>query len=181
MITVIDRNTVFRGDLIEVQAVSVKLSDGSLQSRELIVRPDTIGIIPICDDGRLLFIEEYALGAGKAVLTLPGGKVEDAGGSLSDQAQRELREETGYRSRAMERLMSLNSDPVGYLSRKIHVFVASGLEVDPLPADIGEEINLVPLTIEEAVSALQIDFNSHPEVIAAVLLYLVRMKYFRSP
>lgn len=178
MITIIDRNTVFRGNLIEVQAVSVKLSDGSLQTRELVVRPDTIGILPVFDDGRLLFIEEYALGADKAVLTLPGGKVEGTGEPLSEQAQRELREETGYRSRRMERLISLNSDPVGYLSRKIHVFVASGLELDPLPPDVGEEINLVPLTAGEAVTALQSDYASHPEVIAAVLLYLARRNHF---
>jgi ADP-ribose pyrophosphatase len=87
-------HTVFSGKVIQLRKSLYGSRTEVPRSENLVVRPDTIGILPVCQDGRLLFIEEYALGAGKPLLTLPGGKVEGrAGHSLIDEAQRELREE----------------------------------------------------------------------------------------
>ncbi len=56
----------------------------------------------------------------------------------------ELYEETGYRAGRVEKLLDIYSHP-GYVSHKVHLFVAHDLEWDPLNMEGGEEIvtNLV--------------------------------------
>lgn len=170
-IRIVSKRTLFKGSVFELLEANVRLPNGTEQVREQIVRPDTVEIIAVREDGRILMTEEWALGAETVVLSLPGGRVEEGMGSLEAQAQRELREETGYRAGQLRRLISLNGDPVNYLSRKVHVFVATDLAYDPLDPDEGELIRVLPLTVEEAASRILHDYRSHPEVIAAVLLY----------
>ena len=61
-------------------------------------------------------------------MTLPGGKVDDnTPEGLAKQAERELREETGYRPGTSEKLLDFYGHP-GYIAHKVHVFVARDLE-----------------------------------------------------
>jgi 8-oxo-dGTP pyrophosphatase MutT (NUDIX family) len=63
--------------------------------------------------------EEYDLGAETWQLTLPGGKVADpTPDGILKQAEKELREEIGYRPGRLEKLLNINSHP-GYVAHKV--------------------------------------------------------------
>lgn len=53
-------------------------------------------VIPITDDGRVVFIEQYRHGIEKVTLEIPGGAVDPEDPTSQFAAGRELFEETGY-------------------------------------------------------------------------------------
>jgi 8-oxo-dGTP pyrophosphatase MutT (NUDIX family) len=103
-------------------------------------------------------------------LTLPGEKVIDASpDGIWQQAQNELREETGFRAGKLEKLLDFYSHP-GYIAHKVYLLVAHGLEWDPLEIGNGEEIRVHTFTWMRRCSdkgRLRCD----PEAASALWLY----------
>jgi ADP-ribose pyrophosphatase len=86
------------------------------------------------------------------------------------QAQRELREETGFRAGKLEKLLDFYSHP-GYVAHKVHLLIAYGLEWDPLEMDEEEEIWMYTFTLNEALAATRVDYRCDPEAALALWLY----------
>ena len=57
---------------------------------------DWVTVIPITDEGEIVLVREYRHAAGKVMLGLPGGIMDDGETSVQDAGAREQREETGY-------------------------------------------------------------------------------------
>lgn len=87
------------------------------------------------------------------------------------QAQNELREETGFRAGRFEKLLDFYSNP-GYVAHKVHLLVTYDLEWDPLEMEDGEEIRLHTFTLDEALRATREDYRWDPEVALALWLYV---------
>jgi len=87
----------------------------------------------------------------------------DAGESPEQAAVRELREETGYSAERLEEIGSFYSAP-GTMTEMLYAYLASGLNVDPLPADEYERIEVEriawPRALEMARSGEIIDAKS---------------------
>jgi ADP-ribose pyrophosphatase len=104
-------------------------------------------------------------------LTLPGGKVIDpTPEGIRQQAQTELREETGFRAAKLEKLLDFYSHP-GYIAHRVYLLVAYDLEWDPLEMDDGEEIRVHTFTLDEALAATKEDYRCDPEAALALWLY----------
>ncbi len=73
------------------------------------------------------------------------------------QAQRELREETGFCAGRLEKLLDFNSHP-GYIAHKVYLLVAYDREWDPLAMDDGEEIRVHTFTLDEALAVMREDY-----------------------
>jgi ADP-ribose pyrophosphatase len=102
------------------------------------------------------------------------GKVEDAlHDKLKEQAQKELRQETGYRAGSIEKILDFHSHP-GYVSHHVHAFVASDLEWNPLPIEAHEAIRVRTYTLQEALTETFKDNRCDPE--AALVLWLYAQK-----
>jgi len=91
----IDSEQVFRGRLLEVRRDRVRLPDGSEATREFIVHPGAVMVVPLLDDGRLVMERQYRYPLTRVMLEFPAGKLEFGEDPLAC-AVRELREETGY-------------------------------------------------------------------------------------
>ena len=86
------------------------------------------------------------------------------------QAQRELREETGFRADRLEKLLDFYIHP-GYVAHKVHLLLASDLEWDPLEMEDGEEIRVHTFTLDEALAATKVDYRCDPEAALAFWVY----------
>jgi ADP-ribose pyrophosphatase len=104
-------------------------------------------------DGRVLMVRQYRAALDRRILELPAGWCEP-GEPPEAAAVRELEEETGYRPRRVERLLSAWPAP-GYSSEVLHLFAAHDLERTAPRPDDTEEIELVRLTDEECLRAVQ--------------------------
>jgi ADP-ribose pyrophosphatase len=65
-------------------------------------------------------------------------------------AQRELREETGFRADSLTHLGEIWPTP-GISNELMQIFLAMGLQSDPLPQDVDEEIEPQPVLLSDAI------------------------------
>ena len=121
--------------------------DGRILERGVIESPGSVVIVPMLED-QVLFLSQYRLALNSTILELPAGTRGWEEDWLSC-AQRELREETGYRAEKWLALGEICPAP-GLSNELMHVYAASDLHWDPLPADEDEEIELKPLSFDDA-------------------------------
>jgi len=133
----------FHGGVFDVVVQSIRLPSGLLQSLELVSHPGAVAIAARDAAGRLLVVRQYRAAVGDWTLEIPAGRL-DPDETPLEAAQRELEEETGYRAAQWKHLRSFFPAP-GFLSEKLHLFRAEGLEAvagGGLDADPDEELEV---------------------------------------
>jgi ADP-ribose pyrophosphatase len=128
------------------------LPNGREAGREYIRHPGAVAVIARLPSGNLLFERQYRHPLGRVMLELPAGKI-DPGEDLLACAQRELQEETGYAARQWRSLGAIHPC-IGYSDERIDFFLAEDLHLVGSALDEGEFIELVEMSLAEAVSAV---------------------------
>ena len=64
----VSRETVFRGRLLEVRRDRIRLPDGGEATREFIVHPGAVMIVPLLHDGRLVMERQWRYPLARALL-----------------------------------------------------------------------------------------------------------------
>ncbi|MEN9887090.1 MAG: hypothetical protein RL758_1668, partial [Pseudomonadota bacterium] len=95
--TTLSSEAVYQGDFLHIRSDSVRLPDGTHATREYVVHPGAVMIVPLLEDGRVVVERQYRYPLHRAMIEFPAGKL-DPGESVLACAQRELAEETGYRA-----------------------------------------------------------------------------------
>ncbi|MEO8303666.1 MAG: NUDIX hydrolase [Betaproteobacteria bacterium] len=170
--TKVSSETVFDGKLLHVRRDTVRLPDGSLATREYVVHPGAVLIVPVHGDARLVVVRQYRYPAGAVFIEFPAGKL-DPGESQIDTARRELAEEAGYEAATWTRLGRIHS-VVGYSDEAIDFFVAEGLTNVGASPDEGEFLEIVTMSLEEMLAALDRGEVTDAKTVAALLLYARR-------
>ncbi len=142
---------LLQGGFLQVRRDRVTLPDRTQATREYVVHPGAVAIVPLLDDGRILLERQYRYPLQQVLLEVPAGKV-DAGETPAAAAVRELREETGYEAREWAFAGNLHN-AAAYSSEVIGLWFARGLQAGPQRLDEGEFIELLPMTVE-ALDAL---------------------------
>lgn len=136
-----------QGNFLEVRRDDVRMPDGAHATREYVVHPGAVAVLPLLDDGRLVLERQFRYPVGRVLLEIPAGKI-DAGESMLACAQRELLEETGYRAREWARTGVVHN-AAAYSTEGIEIWFARGLEPGPQRLDAGEFIELCLLSEAE--------------------------------
>jgi ADP-ribose pyrophosphatase len=96
--TPVSREQLLKGRFLHVVRDTVRLPDGGEATREFVLHPGAVAVVPLLDDGRLVLERQYRHATGKVMIEIPAGKLDPGEGALAC-AQRELLEETGYAAR----------------------------------------------------------------------------------
>ena len=142
---------VFKGMLLDVRRDIVAMPDGAHATREYVVHPGAVTVVPILDDGRLVMERQYRYPVGRVVLEFPAGKL-DAGEPALQCGQRELVEETGYRARQWA-VAGVLHNAVAYSTEVIHILFARELTAGTRALDDGELIDIALMTEAELDAA----------------------------
>ncbi len=135
----------FEGRLVRVRIDEVRLPNGRESTREVIVHPGAVAIVPLHEDGTVTLVRQWRQAAGKALLEIPAG-TREPDEEASACAHRELAEEVRLAAGCMTPLFGSYLAP-GYSSELLHMFLATELtpaEGEP-DADEVLEVRRVPL------------------------------------
>src|SRR5438477_12540359 len=99
----VSSETVFDGALLHVRRDVVRLPNGKPATREYVVHPGAVLMVPVLPDGRLVVVRQYRYPLDRVFIEFPAGKLDANEGALAT-ARRELKEETGYHAATWDRL-----------------------------------------------------------------------------
>ena len=139
--TLDESEPVWQGHILDVRRDTVVLQDGSQATREYIVHPGAVMVVPLLADGRLVMERQHRHPMGRVMLEFPAGKI-DPGEAPFACAVRELAEETGYRAAEWARAGILHN-AVGYSTEGIEIWFARGLDAGTAQLDAGEVLETV--------------------------------------
>ena len=158
---------VFKGNLLHVKRDRVQLPDGKQAEREYIEHPGAVVIIGELPNGKLLFERQYRYPLHQVFLELPAGKIEP-GEPVLDTARRELREETGYKAKSWLHLATMHPC-IGYSNEHIEFFLARGLSYVGHERDHEEFLEVLEISLADALLAVRDGEISDGKTIAALL------------
>ncbi|HEX2547438.1 MAG TPA: NUDIX hydrolase [Ramlibacter sp.] len=141
------REELLKGHFLHVVRESVRLPDGGSATREYILHPGAVAVVPLTDDGRIVLERQYRHPTRKVMVEIPAGKL-DAGEGALKCGQRELLEETGYVAREWAFAFTMYPT-VAYSDEAIQIWFARGLEHRGAQLDQGEFLEVFTATPEE--------------------------------
>lgn len=129
--------------------------------------PDWVNVVALDTLGNLIMIRQFRFGTAQITLEVPGGMV-DPNEHPRVTAERELREETGYRCKKITDLGSIEPNPA-IQNNRAHMFLAEGCEREgELVLDEGEDIEVVPMPVAEVFELLHTGGITHALVAVAL-------------
>jgi ADP-ribose pyrophosphatase len=138
---------VYGGHFLDVRRDLVRTPDGVAASREYIVHPGAVMVVPVLDDGRLVMVRQFRYPLGRVMLEFPAGKL-DAGETVQACGQRELAEETGYRAAEWARACVVHN-ACAYSTEGIEIWFARRLTAGQRQLDAGEFLDACLVTEAE--------------------------------
>ena len=140
---------ILKGNFLHAFRDTVRLPDGESATREYIVHPGAVMMIPMLDDGRLVMERQYRYPVGRVMVEFPAGKL-DGPEDVLVCAKRELLEETGYTAREWARAGQLHP-VISYSTEFIDVWFCRGLEHTEANLDDEEFLEVFTATPQEVI------------------------------
>jgi ADP-ribose pyrophosphatase len=138
--------------------------------KEIVEHRPSVGMVPVIGDDLVLVIQ-YRHAAGRALLEIPAGKIEQ--GETPEQAAfREMEEETGHTVGNLIPLIGWFMVP-GYATEFMHLFVATDLtkSTKPQNMDDDEDIAIRKVSLDSAVADCIAGKIADCKTVAAILAY----------
>jgi ADP-ribose pyrophosphatase len=167
---VLSSEIVYQGKVFAVRRDEVIEPTGVRSTREMIMHPGSVVVLPVLNDGRILLIQQYRYAARRFLWELVAGKM-DAGETPVQGAARELKEETGYAAKRLEILLEFFPSP-GFLEEKMYVLLAEGLTAGEAAPEDDEKIIARPYTEKQVEQMIRKGQLHDAKTIAGVLYYL---------
>lgn len=146
----IDRELIFSGSIFDVERDRILEESGGELVREVVRHPGGAGGLPLFSDGRVALVRQYRYPAGRDLLEIPAGRIE-ANETPQACALREIEQEIGYRPGRIEKFAEFFSTP-GFCEERLFVYLATDLQPVGQQLDHDEQLEVVFLSLSEAVS-----------------------------
>ena len=153
---IVKSERLYHGRIIDLIIEEVKDVSGNIRKREIVSHPGGSVIVPLLDNGNVIFVRQYRYPHKKFILEVPAGKLEPNEDPLI-AAQRELQEETGYIADKYEKLTTMFTTP-GFCNEVLHIYLATGLKKSEHGQNLDEG--------EQSLTVEYIPFSTAVEMIA---------------
>ncbi|MFN6963063.1 MAG: NUDIX hydrolase [Pyrinomonadaceae bacterium] len=115
---------IYSGKVFDVLEAEIRQGDVEYK-REIVTHHGSCVIVPVFADGTLALVRQYRHAAGKFLLEIPAGTLNENEPPEAGAA-RELEEEIGVTAERIEKLTEFYVSP-GFLTEKMHLYMATGL------------------------------------------------------
>ena len=148
---ILSSQKVFDGRVFKVTVDTI--SEGELTyQREVVHHPGSAVIVPVFDDGTVVLVKQYRHPTVRYLLEVPAWTLSD-GERPEVGAARELKEELGLVAERLEKLSEFFVSP-GFLEEKMWVYLATGLSEGQQFLEEDEVLEIVRITIAEALEMI---------------------------
>lgn len=147
--------SIYKGKIFEVTKDTVTLENGKEALREVVHHSGGVCVVPITDDGCILFVRQYRYPFKEAILEIPAGKI-NPGEDHYECGLRELLEETGAVPDEYKFIGTAYPTPA-YVTEKIHMYLAKGLTFSEQHLDEDEFLEVEKIGINRAVEMIMAD------------------------
>lgn len=152
----VQQEELLHGHFLHVLRDTVRLPNHHLATREYVVHPGAVMVIPMLDtpEGlRLVMERQFRYPVGQVMTEFPAGKL-DPGEDPWLCAQRELLEETGYSARQWARAGVLHP-VIAYSTEVIEIWFAKDLTLGERQLDTDEFLDVFTASPAELMAACQ--------------------------
>jgi ADP-ribose pyrophosphatase len=165
----LNEREIYAGRVVTLRLKYSLRPDGSTRAWEIVEHVPGAAVVAVDDDGLVLLVRQPRPAVGHHLLELPAGLV-DPGEQPIDAARRELEEETGFTAQHLEPLLRFYTSP-GFSTELIYIFIATGLTACTVEQDAEEEIELVRMSLDEAIEQVLNGELSDAKTVAGLLAY----------
>jgi ADP-ribose pyrophosphatase len=166
---VVSSETIFKGRVFLLKRDRVEEPSGILTTREIIVHPGSVVVLPVLDDRRILLIRQYRHAAGQYLWELVAGHKE-LRESAAAGAHRELQEETGYTAKRIRKMLEVYPSP-GLLGERMDIFLAEGLTKGKARPEDDEKITQKIVMLKEAERWIRSGKIRDSKTVTGILYY----------
>ena len=167
---VLSSQTVYAGKVFGIRRDEVIEPTGVRTTREMITHPGSVVVLPVLPDRRVVLIQQYRYAARQYLWELVAGRI-DEGETPLEAAERELREETGYRAKRFRTFLEFFPTP-GFLEEKMYLLLAEGLTLGKAEPEDDERIVARPYTCRQLEQMIRKGKLHDAKTIAGLLYYL---------
>ncbi len=166
--TVLASERVYEGRILNLRVDQIRTSSGVEALREIVENGGAVAIVALDDHQRVVLVRQYRHAVRSLVVEVPAGKL-DGDEEPLDGAQRELREETGFRAGRYERLGSFYPAPA-WSTEFVYLYLATDLTPGPTHLEADEAIELLHVPLAESIEMIHAGAIIDGKTTAALLL-----------
>lgn len=167
---IISSHESYRGPVFSVTTDEVIEPSGVHTTRDVVRHSGSIVVLAIDESShepRVLLEKQYRHAAGRFLIELPAGRIDEGENELK-AAKRELLEETGYSARNWKRILYFWSTP-GFVAEAMSIYLARGLKAGAAQPEDDEVIEIQLIPLKKAVSMVLKGTIQDAKTIAGVL------------
>ena len=146
------QNIIFSQRFFEVKKQNILLPNGEKREYSIVERRPISVIFPASDKLELYLISQFRHLFNKKILEAVAGHIDTKETPLG-AARRELKEETGITASSWREILEFETS-ASVIRSNVHIFLAKGIKIGKPNPEEGEEIELVKMSIEEAIKKI---------------------------
>ena len=166
------RELAYTGTILKVYRDRV-IANGIEETYDYIHHDGAAAVLPVTKEGKILMVRQYRNALDRFTLEIPAGKLDDPKEPKIECADRELEEETGYRSENLEYLMTINTT-VAFCDECIGVYIARDLIPSKQHLDEDECIEVEEWDVKDLLKLIYSGKMTDGKTVAAILAYAQR-------
>lgn len=148
----IKSDEVYSGKIIKVLKDEVIMPGGNSAIREVVIKNNASAIVPVDENGNIIFVRQYRHPANDMVLEIPAGTFEE-GEDPYECALRELEEEIGYKADGLT-YINWSYVSVGICTERIYLYIAEKLKPGVQHLDDDEFVEVERYSLEDALAMI---------------------------
>lgn len=164
----ISSEILMKGRAFTIRRDTMKTPNGGETKFDIVEHGGSVILVPVDDEGNILFVKQYRHAAGIEMLELPAG-TRDGDEPFEVCAAREIREETGMEAGKLTHIGSFYLAP-GYSTEYMGVFLAEDLKPNPLEADEDEFLSVEKMPLQEVMNLVKSNKIPDAKTLAALMI-----------
>lgn len=165
----IKKHSIYKGKVLELFCDNVTLPNGASATREYINLPGASAVLAFIDDSNIVLVRQFRYAINQVTYEIPAGKI-DYGETPLDCALRELKEETGYHAKKINKILSF-CPSTAFSTEFLHVFTAFDLQKGIINTDEDEFIETKIFSFQSVLEMVENGQIIDAKTIIAILSF----------